>query len=90
MGGEPSNLVTETLGGNNGDLGGKTLVGLEVEGEARVVLFDKVAGGTLDRLGADTTLCMRANTKCIEMILDDGKEDGWMDREQGGSSGIPF
>ena len=56
MGGEASNLVTKTLGGNDGDLRGKTLVGLEVEGETRIVLFDKVAGGTLDRLGANTTL----------------------------------
>ena len=56
VGGKACNLVAKTLGGDDGDLGGETLVGLEVEGETGVVLFDKVAGGTLHCLCADTTL----------------------------------
>ena len=46
MGGETSNLVAKTLGWDDGDFRGKALVGLEVEGETGVVLFDKVARGT--------------------------------------------
>ena len=56
MGGETSNLVTKTLGGDDGNLGGDLLVGLEVQGKTRVVLLDEDLGGTLDSLGTNTTL----------------------------------
>ena len=56
VGGETGNLVTEALAGDDGNLGGQTLVGLEIEGEARVVLLDKDTTGLLDGLCADATL----------------------------------
>lgn len=72
MGGKTGNLVTETLGGDDGNLTGQTLVGLEVQGQARVVLFDKDTGGLLDRLGANTTL-----------IKYEIRWRGWMDGREG-------
>lgn len=56
MGGETGNLVAKTLGADDSDLIADALVGLEVEGEARVVLFNQDAGGFLDGLGSDATL----------------------------------
>lgn len=56
MSGEASNLVTKALTTTDGDLREEALVGLKVEGEARIVLFNEEARGLLDRLGADTTL----------------------------------
>jgi hypothetical protein len=41
MGCEASYLVAKTLGGDDGNLSSYALVGLEVEGEARVVFFNK-------------------------------------------------
>ena len=48
--GVTSNLVAETLGGNDGDLIAKTLVGLEVQGELGVVTLNDDLGGLLDGL----------------------------------------
>ena len=45
-----SYLVAQTLGGNDGDLIAKTLVGLEVQGELRVVTLNDDLGGLLDGL----------------------------------------
>ena len=56
MGGEPSNLVTHTLGGGDGDLIDDTLVGVEIESETGVVLLDDGTCGFLDGLGADSLL----------------------------------
>ena len=56
MSGETGDLITKTLGWDDGDFRGKAFVGLEVEGETRVVLFDKVARSTLDCLCTNTTL----------------------------------
>ena len=43
-------LVAETLGGDDGDFIADTFVGLEVEGELRVVAFDDYFGRLLDGL----------------------------------------
>ena len=56
VGGETGNLVTEALGGDDGNLGGDLLVGLEVQGETGVVLLDEDLGGSLDSLGTNATL----------------------------------
>lgn len=56
MGGETGNLVAETLAGNDGNLTGKALVGLEVQSETRVVLLDEDTASLLDCLGANTAL----------------------------------
>jgi len=63
VGGETSNLVAKTLRGDDGDLGGDLLVGLEVQGQARVVLLDEDLGGSLDSLGSDATLFSEARKK---------------------------
>ena len=52
VGGETSNLVAETLGGDDGDLGSNLLVGLEVQGKTGVVLLDENLGGPLDSLSS--------------------------------------
>jgi hypothetical protein len=59
VGDEASNLVAEALGGDDSNLIGNLLVGLEVQSEARVVLLDELASGPLDGLGSDTTLLKR-------------------------------
>jgi len=56
MGGESCNLVPQTLAGDDGNLIADTLVGVEVEGEARVVLLDDDAGSTLGGLCTNSTL----------------------------------
>ena len=56
MCGETSNLVAETLGRDQGDLVGNLLVGLEIEGEARVVLFNQDTRSLLNGFGSDATL----------------------------------
>lgn len=45
-----ANLVAKTLGGNDGDFIAKTLVGLEVERQLRVVTLNDDLGGLLDGL----------------------------------------
>lgn len=50
-----SHLVPQPLGRNNGDLIADALVGLEVEGELRVVALDDDLGRLLDRLRPDAT-----------------------------------
>ena len=50
-----ADLVSETLGGDDGDLVADSLVGLEVEGEAGIVPLDDDLGGLLDGLGTDAT-----------------------------------
>jgi len=54
--GEAGDLVTQALGRDDGDLIGETLVGVEVERQARVVLLDEDARGALNGLGAYATL----------------------------------
>jgi len=63
VGGETSNLVAKTLGGDDGDLGGDLLVGLEVQGQARVVLLYEGLVGSLDSLGSDASLFFRSDKK---------------------------
>lgn len=50
MGGVTSNLVAETLGGNDGNLIADSLVGLEVHGELGVVFLNNDLGGLLHSL----------------------------------------
>ncbi len=54
VGGEAGDLVAHTLGGDHSDLVTDALVGVEIEGEAGVVLLHDDAGGTLYGLGADS------------------------------------
>ena len=50
-----TNLVAETLGGNDGDLIADALVGLEVESQLGVVPLNDDLGGLLDSLGTNAT-----------------------------------
>lgn len=61
-GGEASNLVPQTLGGNDGNLLRNLLVGLEIIGEAGIVLLHQNPSRLLDGLGPHTTL--NKNIKC--------------------------
>jgi len=56
VGGETGDLVPEPLGRDHSDLIDQPLVGVEVEGETRVVSLDEDAGGPLDGFRADSTL----------------------------------
>jgi hypothetical protein len=61
-GGVAGNLVAETLGRDLGKVVEDALVGLEVEGQLGVVLFDENAGSALDGFGADAALmCVVSN-----------------------------
>nr|GMD86761.1 hypothetical protein EUGRSUZ_K00772 [Ipomoea batatas] len=55
MGGEAGDLVAQALGGDDGNLFQDLLVGVEVEGHARVVALDDLAGGFLHCLRAYAT-----------------------------------
>ena len=55
VGGVTSNLFAKTLGGDVSILTGKTLVGLEVQGELGVVPLNDDLGGLLDSLRANAT-----------------------------------
>jgi hypothetical protein len=66
VGGETSNLVTHTLGGGDGNLINKTLVGVEVESKTGVVLLDDSTCGLLDGLGADSLY------NCKKSIIKEG------------------
>jgi len=48
-------LVTEGLGGNEGDFLNDPLVGVEIEGELGVVLLDDDTSCLLDSFGSDAT-----------------------------------
>lgn len=54
--GEAGNLVPQTLRLDDGDLLHHTLVGVEVLGQATVVLFDDNTGSLLHGLSSDTSL----------------------------------
>jgi len=60
--GEAGNLVAEALRGDQRNLIANPLVGLEVEGEAGVVLLNDDAGSLLDGLSPDTTLLNEKNS----------------------------
>lgn len=59
MGGVTSNLVAKTLGADQSNLIADALVGLEVEGELRVVTLNDDLGGLLDGLGANCSSRIR-------------------------------
>lgn len=50
-----THLVAQTLASDDGDFIADALVGLEVEGETRVVALDDDFGGAFDGLGTDAT-----------------------------------
>lgn len=52
----PGNLVSQGLGGDNGDFFADTLVGMEIRSQAGVVFLNDDLGGLLDSLGSYTTL----------------------------------
>lgn len=56
VGGVTSNLVSESLGLDLSNLGGQSLVGLEVQGQLRVVSLDQNLRGSLDSLSSNATL----------------------------------
>lgn len=56
VGGVTSDLVSESLGLDLSDLGGQSLVGLEVQGQLRVVSLDQNLRGSLDSLSSNATL----------------------------------
>ena len=59
MSGKTGNLVAESLGGDDGDFIADAFVGLEIEGEAWVVLLDDDARCLFDGFGANTALYKR-------------------------------
>jgi hypothetical protein len=67
MCGETSNLIAELLGGNDGNFLNNALVGLEIAGQASVVLLDNELRSLLNGLGADTTLLTKE--KFISLII---------------------
>ena len=67
VGRESGDLVPHPLGGGDGDLVDDALVGVEVEGEAGVVLLDDGPGGLLDGLGADSLNKRRG--RCVRQTL---------------------
>lgn len=73
MGGEAGNLVPQTLGREDGDLLQHLLVGVEVQGHARVVLLDHLPGGLLHGLGADAT----HGCGCCSLLFSGGGGGGW-------------
>ena len=56
------NLVAEALRGDDSNLIADTLVDLEVNGEAGVILLHHDAGGPLGRLGANATCADESTT----------------------------
>jgi hypothetical protein len=56
MGGEAGDLVAQALASTDAHIGEETLVDLEVEGEARIVLFNKDTRSLLDGLCANAAL----------------------------------
>ena len=56
MGGETGDLVSESLGLNDGAVIDDSFVGVEVVGELTVVLLDDSSGGSLDSLSSNATL----------------------------------
>jgi hypothetical protein len=54
--GETSNLVTKTLGLDDGNFIKDLLVDLEVKSKTRIVLFNNDTRSLLDSLGSNTTL----------------------------------
>lgn len=68
VGGETGNLVSESLGGDDSDLIGNTLVGLEVESETGVVLLDESTRSSLDGLGSNSTLYTAQSIRCVCIV----------------------
>lgn len=56
VGGVTSDLVSESLGRDLGDLRGQSLVGLEVQSQLRVESLDQHLGGSLDSFSSNATL----------------------------------
>jgi len=50
-----SNLVSHSLGLDDGDIINDSLVDVEILGQFSVVLLDDSSGGSLDGLGSDST-----------------------------------
>lgn len=69
MGGETGNLVTETLAGDDGDFGGEALVGLEIQSQTGVVLFNKNLGSPLNSLGTNAALLAHVVVDVIDMMI---------------------
>lgn len=66
MGSKAGNLIAQTLTTTDGHLGEETLVGLKVESEARVILFNKKARSLLD--GFSTYATLRGEEMGIQVI----------------------
>ncbi len=71
----PGDLVSELLARNNSDLLADSLVGVEVQSETSVVLFDEGLGRLLDSLGSNASLDMAATEKVKSSISRSIKSD---------------
>jgi len=63
MSDETGDLVSESLGGDDGNLLRDLLVQLEVHSQLRVVLLDNVSSGSLDSLGSDSSHLIKDSTR---------------------------
>jgi hypothetical protein len=60
----PGDLVSELLARDDGDLLADALVGVKVQSETSVVLFDEGLGRLLDGLGSNASLYAHDTKKC--------------------------
>lgn len=67
MSGVTSNLVSESLGLDLGDLRSQSLVGLEVQGQLGVVSLDQNLGGSLDGFSSNATLKLVYGTVLVRV-----------------------
>ena len=56
MSSETSNLVSQSLGSNDGNFITDFLVGLEIQSQTWVIFFNNNSGSSLDSLGSYSTL----------------------------------
>lgn len=66
-----SHLVSQPLGGDDGDLIADSLVRLEIQGESGIVFFNDLASGLLHSLGANATLQTLEDRQwdCVRSVL---------------------
>ena len=70
MGGETSDLVSESLGLDDSAVINDSFVGVEIVGEFTVVFLDDSSGGSLDSLSSNATLYAKIN------LLDNDQNEG--------------
>lgn len=85
MSGESGDLVSQSLGGDNGDLFEDLLVRMEVEGHARVVALDDLTGRFLHGFGANA-----AHGAAGEIVCKRPESGEGVGRRGGGSRSAEF